>query len=113
MTERIKLLFVCSQNRWRSLTAERIYEGFHGYQVKSAGTDESARVRINAGHIGWADYIFVMERKHFQILKRKYGEVLEGKKLVCLHIEDHYQFMDDELVDLLKARLSEYIEVPN
>ncbi len=113
MSEPIKILFVCSQNKWRSLTAEKLYEGFSGYQVRSAGTDAGARVRISPGQIGWAELIFVMEKKHLQILKSKYGDQLNCKKVICLHIQDDYHYMDRELVDLLKARLSEYIDVPD
>lgn len=111
MSQTDKILFVCSQNKWRSLTAEKIYEGFH-YQVRSAGTDPGARIRITEGHVGWADWIFVMEKKHLQIVKRKYGDLLQGKKVVCLNVPDQYKFMDRELIDLLKSLLSEYIEVP-
>jgi predicted protein tyrosine phosphatase len=113
MSDGAKILFVCSQNRWRSLTAEKMYDGFARYQVRSAGTDQGARIRVTAGHVGWADYIFVMEQKHLQILRSKYADSLGHKKVVCLHIDDQFQFMDRELVDLLKARLSEYIEVPD
>ncbi|MBP6747917.1 protein tyrosine phosphatase [bacterium] len=112
MSETQKILFVCSQNQWRSLTAEKIYEGFSHYQARSAGTAERARVRVTDGHIGWADWIFVMEKKHIQFLTSKYGDRLREKKVVCLNIPDQYQFMDRELVDLLKSRLSQYIDVP-
>ncbi|MFA6207857.1 MAG: hypothetical protein WC714_00370 [Candidatus Obscuribacterales bacterium] len=107
-----KILFVCSQNKWRSLTAERIYEGFSQYQVRSAGTAPGARVRVTEGHIGWADWIFVMEKKHLQVLTGKYSDRLADKKVVCLHIPDHYQFMDIELIKLLKNRLGHHIDVP-
>ncbi len=113
MSQPGKILFVCSQNKWRSLTAEKIYEGFPGYQVRSAGTDPGARVRVTAGQLGWADQIFVMEKKHAQILKSKYADALAGKNMICLHIPDEYHYMDSELVDILKARLSEYIDVPD
>jgi predicted protein tyrosine phosphatase len=43
------------------LTAETMYQGFTGDAVKSAGTEPGARIRVNQGHIGWADMIFVME----------------------------------------------------
>ena len=33
-----KLLFICSRNRMRSLTAEKIFSGIPGYKVRSAGT---------------------------------------------------------------------------
>lgn len=107
-----KILFVCSQNRWRSLTAEKMFEGSALYQVRSAGTDPGARVRITAGHIGWADRIFVMEKKHLQIVKEKFADAVYGKELVCLHIPDIYPYMDRELVELLQERLTGYIEVP-
>jgi predicted protein tyrosine phosphatase len=113
MPDKNKILFVCSQNKWRSLTAEKIYEGFSRYRVKSVVTDRGARIRITGGHIGWADWIFVMERKHLQIVKNKYGDLLQGKEIVCLHIPDDFRFMDSELIEILKVKLSEYIEVPD
>ena len=71
-----KLLFICSQNRWRSRTAEKIFQNVPGYAVKSAGTEPRARVRVNEGHIGWADVIFVMERKHADFLRQFFPEAL-------------------------------------
>ncbi len=112
MTDRVKLLFICSQNKWRSLTAEKIFEGFAPYQVKSAGTEKGARIRVTVGHIGWADWIFVMEKKHLQILRSKYQDELLSKKVVCLNIADEFEFMDRELIELLKSKLSEYIQTP-
>lgn len=38
---------------------------------------------------------------------------LNGKKLICLDIPNDYTYMDEELIELLKARVSEYIEIPN
>ena len=46
MSQAQKLLFVCSQNRLRSLTAEHMYQGFLDYAVKSAGTSPKARIRV-------------------------------------------------------------------
>ena len=62
MPLRRKLLFVCSRNRWRSPTAERIFDGVNHCAARSAGTEPGARVRVSAGHLGWADLIFVMEK---------------------------------------------------
>jgi len=61
-----KLLFVCSRNRFRSLTAEALLSGVPGYEVRSAGTQPDARIVVTAGHIGWADTIFVMEKSHLE-----------------------------------------------
>ncbi|MDF2523363.1 MAG: protein tyrosine phosphatase [Clostridiales bacterium] len=108
----IKLLFICSKNRWRSLTAEKIFHGINGYDVRSAGTEDKARVKITSGHIGWADLIFVMEKKHVRRLQERFGDMLFHKKVICLNILDDYQFMDRELVDILVSRVSEYVELP-
>lgn len=112
MNRSSKILFICSQNRWRSPTAEKIFRGLPGYLVKSAGTEDKARIKVNEGHVGWADLIFVMEKKHKHRLWEKFQEVLPGKKIVCLHIPDDYEYMNPDLIDLLKARLSEHIEIP-
>jgi predicted protein tyrosine phosphatase len=90
-----------------------MYKNFPGYEVRSAGTDLGARIRITAGHIGWADLIFVMDTKHVEILRRKFGDALEGKSLICLRISDRYEYMDRALIELLKRRLSAYIEMPD
>ena len=58
----LKLLFIRSKHRWRSLTAEQLLDGFNGYAVRSAGTERDARVKVTAGHVGWADLIFEMEK---------------------------------------------------
>jgi predicted protein tyrosine phosphatase len=112
MSQPQKLLFICSQNRLRSLTAETMYQGFPGYAARSAGTEPSARIRVSQGHIGWADTIFVMEKKHGRILREKFGEALAGKTIICLRIEDIYHYMEPALIDALTAALSGHVEVP-
>ncbi|MDF0554316.1 hypothetical protein [Kamptonema sp. UHCC 0994] len=110
--EKTKILFVCSQNKLRSLTAEKMYENSN-YAVKSAGTEKGARTRVTAGMIGWADLIFVMEKRHRDRLRSKFRESLAGKKIICLHIPDNYEYMEPELIEILESKLSPYIEVPN
>ncbi|WP_248062232.1 low molecular weight protein tyrosine phosphatase family protein [Paenibacillus silvae] len=108
----MKLLFICSRNKWRSLTAEKIFDKYNDYEVRSAGTEEGARIKVTEGHIGWSDLIFVMEKKHTRRLKAKFPISLKNKRLICLDIPDDYQFMDEELIEILKSRVSEHIEVP-
>jgi predicted protein tyrosine phosphatase len=107
-----KLLFVCSQNRLRSLTAEKMFEGMPGYQVRSAGTQPDARIVVTEGHIGWADIIFVMEKSHLNRLRRKFPEALNSKSVVTLHIPDEYTYMQAELIDELKAKLAGHVDLP-
>jgi predicted protein tyrosine phosphatase len=108
-----KLLFVCSRNRLRSLTAEKLFEGFPPYQVRSAGTQPDARIVVTEGHLGWADLIFVMEKSHLRRLRLKFPEALQGKRVITLHIPDDYEFMDPELLGELRAKLGPYVMLPD
>jgi predicted protein tyrosine phosphatase len=105
----IKLLFVCSRNKKRSRTAEEIFKGRPGIQVRSAGTEPSARIKVTEGMIGWADVIVVMEKKHAAILQQDFPEALTGKQVRCLGIPDEYEFMDPDLVAMLGAATAELI----
>lgn len=105
----MKLLFVCSQNRRRSLTAENVFRGIDGHQVRSAGTEAGARIRVTAGHLGWADLIFVMEKRHLDRLRAKFRTALTGKRVICLHIPDNYGFMDEGLIVRLEAEVTPYL----
>ena len=109
MVQPTKLLFVCSRNRWRSPTAEKLFDGVDGIQARSAGTEPSARIRVTAGHLGWADVIFVMEKKHQRRLSEKFAEELANKPVICLHISDDYQFMQPELVASLQAAVTPHL----
>jgi len=100
---------VCSQNKWRSLTAERLFENHPHYEARSAGTEPGARVRITAGHLGWADVVFVMERRHADRLQEKFAPELEGKQVVTLRIPDKYPFGDSRLVALLQQKLAVHL----
>lgn len=105
----MKLLFICSQNRQRSLTAERVFDGVDGHQARSAGTEAGARIRVTAGHLGRADHIFVMEKRHLDRLRAKFGSVLAGKRVSCLHIADEYGYMDAALIARLEAAVGAYL----
>jgi predicted protein tyrosine phosphatase len=105
----LKLLFVCSRNRWRSLTAEKIFDGANGIHARSAGTEPGARIRVTAGHLSWADLIFVMEKKHLRRLQEKFPEAIADKEIICLNIADDYELMQPELVDLLEAGVAPYL----
>ena len=103
------MLFVCSRNRWRSLTAETIFKDIEGHSVKSAGTANDARVRITERLILWADLIFVMGKKHKRILEDRFEQSVHNRKVIVLNIKDNYQCMDNELVEMLKAEVELYL----
>jgi len=99
------VLFVCSQNRLRSPTAEQVFAEWPGIATASAGTNNDAEEPLNAELVQWADLIFVMERAHRKKMQMKFRAQLKNKRLICLDIPDNYQFMDDQLVALLKAKV--------
>lgn len=105
----MNILFVCSRNKWRSATAETIYKSSQEHNVKSAGTEPSAKVRISAKHILWADIIFVMEKKHKQRIMANFPDEIASKQLIILDIEDDYQYMDEELIEILKVSVEPYL----
>ena len=99
----MKILFLCSQNKKRSLTAERIFNGVNGHIVCSSGTERNSRMKVTPGIIGWADIIYCMEKKHVRRIREKYNDLLTGKEVICLNILDDYAFMDEELISLLQS----------
>ncbi len=106
------LLFICTANKLRSPTAENLYRNFPGYEAKSAGIDAGCPRRVTEGLLGWADLIFVMEKRQRDYVRRKFPEAIAGKRIINLHIPDEYEYNDPDLIDLLKANLSPYIPVP-
>lgn len=113
MNTRRKLLFVCSRNKQRSLTAEKLFEGSPSYDARSVGTQPDARIVITEGHIGWADMIFCMEKSHLDRIRRKYPEAVRDKRIVCLHIPDEYDYMDTQLLEELRAKLESHVTCPD
>ncbi|MFT3952307.1 MAG: protein tyrosine phosphatase [Oscillospiraceae bacterium] len=106
----MKLLFLCSQNKRRSLTAEKIFNNTDGHTAKSAGTENNARIKVSSGMIGWADIIFTMEKKHTNRIQGKYKEELKNKSVVCLYIPDNYAYMDPKLIEVLREKVENYMQ---
>jgi protein-tyrosine phosphatase len=104
------LLFVCSKNKWRSRTAETIFKHLPMHQVKSAGTDQGARIKLTESMLRWADMVFVMEDKHRDIIWRRFKSKAFDDKIVVLDIPDEYQYMDEELILSLETAVSPYIK---
>ncbi|HNP76718.1 MAG: protein tyrosine phosphatase [Cyclobacteriaceae bacterium] len=106
----MNLLFICSRNQWRSRTAETIFKNHPLHQVRSAGTENEARIRVNEKMIAWADIIFVMEKHHRQRLLEKFPQTVSGKKVIILEIEDSYTYMNAELIETLKLSVAPYLQ---
>jgi predicted protein tyrosine phosphatase len=102
------LLFICSKNQWRSPTAEGLFKNHHTHSARSAGTSDKSRIKINQKLVDWADVIFVMERRHKDLLNQRFSSI-HYKRIVVLEIEDKYQFNDPELIEVLKTTLADYL----
>ena len=107
----MNLLFICSENRLRSPTAENVFSAYPGIQAIGAGTGAHAQTPVSRDLIEWANIILVMEKHHQDEVASTYKDVLKGKPLVCLDIPDHYEFMQPELINLLKERVPEYVRL--
>lgn len=101
-----RVLFICSRNRLRSPTAEALFAGRDGIETASAGLAPDAETALDASQLCWADLIVVMERQHKARLTQRFGAELRGKRVVCLDIPDRYEYMQPELVALLKRKLA-------
>lgn len=104
-----RILFVCSQNRLRSPTAEQVFSGYPGIECTSAGTNNDAENPLSPELVEWADIIFVMEKGHRNKLRSKFKQYLAGARIICLDIPDNYEFMDPKLIAILKTRVIPFL----
>ena len=105
----MRLLFVCARNRLRSPTAERVFAAVPGVETESAGVAPDAENPVSPELIAWADVVLVMERAHRAKLARLFPAAPRGKRIVCLDVPDEYDYMDPELVRLLRDRVGRAI----
>ena len=105
----MRVLFICHYNRKRSATAERVFGKDPALEVRSAGTSEDALVRVNERMLDWAEIVFIMDGEQRRDLAKMFpGHPAHGRT-VCLEIEDKYDFLDPELVELLRERTASHL----
>jgi predicted protein tyrosine phosphatase len=104
-----KVLFICSQNRLRSPTAEQLFSTWQGIETSSAGLNNDAENPVTPELLEWADIIFVMEKTHRSKLNKKFKPSLEKARVICLDIPDEYDFMDPDLIQLLKSKVRKFL----
>jgi len=100
-----RILFICSQNKLRSPTAENIFSNDPDLDVASAGLDNDAKIKVTPELVKWADIIFVMEKNHKNRLQKKFKKHLDKQRVVCLGIPDEYDYMNQELINIFKNRI--------
>ena len=105
-----KLLFICSQNKLRSPTAENVFSEYQKFDVRSAGLNNDAENVLSSEDIEWADYIFLMEGTHKNKLLKKFKKYIKNQKIIVLNIPDIYDYMDQRLIKILKEKVRKYLE---
>jgi len=103
------ILFVCGKNKWRSPTAERIYKNDERIEVRSAGMSGKSKHTISTDDIKWADLILVMEGRYKAWILGLFRD-LHLPRIENMDIPDEYEYMDEELMELIQKRVEYYIE---
>jgi predicted protein tyrosine phosphatase len=103
------VLFVCSQNRLRSPTAEALFSGYDGVETASAGLNHDAARSVTAEMLAWADVVFVMEKSHLNQLNKRFRALLREKRVLVLGIPDEFDYMEPALIEILEAKVGSYL----
>ena len=104
MIEIPNILVVCGRNKRRSKTAESIFRKEREFKIQSAGLSPKSPSQISETKIIWADAIMVMEDGHKERILSQY-RYLDLPPICVLHIEDEYEFMQPELIEILRERI--------
>lgn len=108
----MNILFICTANIQRSVTAEKLFANCPKIETKSAGTHATYGSQINQELVDWADVIFIMSEAkdgHLTYLKNNFS--LENKDVYDLNIPDVYERNNPELKRLLIERVSKHIDL--
>ena len=96
----VNVLFVCTLNQARSVTAERLFRRMPGFQVRSGGTSERARHQVAENDLIWADLVIVFEPAHEAWLSATFAGDLP--EIIDVGIPDRFAAEDPELVAELR-----------
>ncbi len=102
MIRPLRVVFICAQNKLPSPTAKAIFRDMPGWEVTSAGTNRDAETPVSRDLLEWADVAVCMEKRHRDILRQSFKGVLPDEHILTLGLPDDYEFMDPELIDMLR-----------
>ncbi len=110
MIDRPNILVLCGRNKKRSRTAEHIFKNDDRFSIRSAGLSPKSDRKISENDLKWADLVFVMETGQRGKIWELYRH-LELPPIEVLHIADDYDFMDNELIELLQGRINDSLRL--
>jgi len=108
-----KVLFICTQNKVRSLTAEHLYRARPDLEVKSCGTATFAKNQLTKEILNWADAVFTFDKSQMEVIERNFAKEVADKPVICLGLADVYTYKSDALVVKLTAKVEPYLGRPN
>lgn len=112
-SQRLKVLFVCNQNKVRSLTAEHLYRVRPDLEVRSAGTATFAKTQLTEELLKWADCVFVFDESQLEAIASRFAAAPIHKEIICLGLPDTFEYKSPRLVVKLTAKLEPYLGRPN
>jgi predicted protein tyrosine phosphatase len=107
---RINVLFVCGRNQKRSPTAHKLFQPDQRLSVRSAGTSDSSKRKIQQSDLSWADLILVMEPKYEARIRSRFSDFDVFPTFRSLDIPDDFEFMSGDLIDLLVPAVEDAID---
>ncbi len=107
---RPNILVVCGRNKKRSRTAEFIFKNDPRFSIRSAGLSPKSDRKISENDLNWADLVFVMESDQIAKIKEVYA-MLQLPRIEVLEIPDDYEFMNEELVEMLIDKINESLKI--
>ena len=105
---RPNILVICGKNKRRSRTAEFIFKNDSRFNIRSAGLSPKSDRKLTENDLRWADITLVMETDHRAKIKDLYSEA-SSIKIQVLNIPDEYEFMDDELIEILQIKVGQIV----
>ena len=84
VTRPLRVVFICTQNKLRSPTAEAVFRSLDGWDVTSAGTNRDAETPVSRDLLEWADVAVCMEKRHRDVLRQQFSGALPDDRIVTL-----------------------------
>ena len=105
MKNKPNVLVVCGRNKRRSRTAEFIFKNDSRFNIRTGGLSSKSDRQVTEKDIQWANLIFVMDNGQRNRIGSAYRH-LEIATIEVLNIEDEYEYLDEELIFILKERIN-------
>ncbi len=109
------ILFICSANKDRSKTADDFFsDRYKEFKFNSAGTnwklcDQLGTQMLTKELLERADIIIAMENKHRVLIKKDHSYI-DHNKIEVLQIQDRYHYFQNELIDILRQKVTPILE---